>query len=112
MSKYQNWELLIEMNDKVKLHKGDFTGKKGKFKEQGFISVNFRMPVTFRAVIEDDLRKLADNGLKISLNDYLLLLIMVGGNMNQNLEGEFIHRSNGLNLRNYFDDKKKGGGNK
>jgi hypothetical protein len=106
-NKYQNWVNLFELSGKVKLHKGDFTGKKGKFLQQDFISVNFRMPDTFRRVIEEDLRLLADNGYRMSLNDYLLLLIMVGGNLGQNPEGKFIHRSNGMNLLNYLNDGKK-----
>lgn len=80
--------------------------KKTEFKGLETVSITLRIPKELKKIIIEDLRSMEDIEEKMSFNEYVLLMIMKGANINQYAEQEF-KRAKTKGLEKYLNDKKK-----
>lgn len=69
---------------------------------------NINIPKELRELMKMDLRKLEDTGDKVSLNEYMIYLMIIGGNFAFNEKNEvgdrFYRLNNKLNLSNLYKE--------
>jgi hypothetical protein len=85
-----------------------FFDKKGSvvLDKQNRIQKPVNMPKEIFKLVQDELRKLEDNGLKTSYNDYVLYALISMLNINRGLDNE-LKIGNKMNLEYYLNSVKK-----